>query len=209
MNLHEMRQQYSKARLDESSMPDEPVSFFGIWFDEALKTHAHEANAVVLATTSGHQPSARVVLLKAFDQKGFVFFTNYESRKGKELENNPYAALLFYWPELERQVRIEGIVERVADEQSEEYFNSRPEGSRLSAIVSPQSRPVKSREVLEKAVRDFELSGKPLKRPPYWGGYRLKPHSIEFWQGRPNRLHDRIVYRLADDSGWHRSRLAP
>lgn len=209
MKLHDMRKQYGGEGLNEQLMPEHPLTFFKFWFEEAVAASAHEANAVVLATLSGSRPSARVVLLKEVNQGGFVFYTNYESRKGKELEHNPYAAMLFYWPELERQVRIEGKVARIAQEESEAYFNSRPERSRLSAIISPQSRPVGSREELELAAEHFLKSGKPLKMPDYWGGYRLVPDRIEFWQGRPDRLHDRVLYVLVEHDQWQSTRLAP
>lgn len=209
MKLHDMRRQYERHGLDERFMPEDPLSLFGLWFEEAVAAHAHEANAVVLATLCGSRPSARVVLLKEISEGGFVFYTNYESRKGKELKNNPFAAMLFYWPELERQVRIEGSVVRISREASEEYFNSRPERSRLSAIISPQSQPVGSREELENAAGRFLQSGRPLKMPDYWGGYKLIPDKVEFWQGRPDRLHDRVLYELVSDRKWHRARLAP
>lgn len=209
MKLHDMRRQYERHGLDEQIMPEDPLSLFGLWFEEAVAAHAHEANAVVLATLSGSRPSARVVLLKEISEGGFVFYTNYESRKGKELKSNPFAAMLFYWPELERQVRIEGSVVRISREASEEYFNSRPERSRLSAIISPQSQPVGSREALEHAAEQFLQSGRPLHMPDYWGGYKLIPDKLEFWQGRPDRLHDRVLYELVYDSKWQRTRLAP
>ncbi|HMM12769.1 MAG TPA: pyridoxamine 5'-phosphate oxidase [Bacteroidales bacterium] len=209
MNLHEMRRQYGLHGLNEQDLPADPIVLFSRWFEQALASHTHEANAVVLSTVQGHRPSSRVVLLKDFGARGFVFFSNYRSRKGRELEANPYAALLFYWPELERQVRIEGRVERLSREESEAYFDSRPEGSRLSAIVSPQSSVVESRDALESLTEAFVQSGKPLKIPDYWGGYLLVPDSIEFWQGRPNRLHDRILYKLTDLRSWQISRLAP
>ncbi|MBK9290250.1 MAG: pyridoxamine 5'-phosphate oxidase [Bacteroidetes bacterium] len=209
MKLHRMRKQYVKGELDDAGLPDDPLVLFSQWFEEAVATHAHEANAVVLATASGNQPSARVVLLKEFGSEGFVFYTNYESRKGKELAANPLAAMLFYWPELERQVRIEGITEKVSREQSRAYFVSRPDGSRLSAIVSPQSTAIASRLELEAQADDYLKSGKPLDMPDYWGGYLLKPRRIEFWQGRANRLHDRMLYEVNDLGQWKRTRLAP
>lgn len=209
MKLHDMRRQYGSDRLDEFDVPDDPISLFSSWFRQVADLQIHEANAVVLATAHENRPSARVVLLKEFGTHGFVFYTNYESRKGRELEANPYAAMLFYWPELERQVRVEGIVERLSREVSEAYFDSRPEGSRLSAIISPQSQTIPSRGMLETLAGEFLQSGKHLKMPDFWGGYVLQPDRIEFWQGRENRLHDRLVYALSEKGVWMLSRLAP
>jgi len=204
-----MRRQYGRDGLDEGNMPVDPLALFSIWFGQAVDLEMHEANAVVLATVHKTRPSARVVLLKEFGKHGFVFYTNYESRKGRELEANPYAAMLFYWPGLERQVRIEGKVKRVSREVSEAYFDSRPEGSKLSAIISPQSRTIPSRGMLESLAGDYLRSGQPLKMPDSWGGYALQPDRFEFWQGRKNRLHDRLVYELDEQGVWKLSRLAP
>lgn len=209
MKLHDMRRQYGSDRLDEFDVPDDPISLFSSWFRQVADLQIHEANAVVLATAHENRPSARVVLLKEFGANGFVFYTNYESRKGRELETNPYAAMLFYWPELERQVRVEGMVERLSREVSEAYFDSRPEGSRLSAIISPQSQTIPSRGMLETLAGEFLQFGKHLKMPDFWGGYVLQPDRIEFWQGRENRLHDRLVYVLSEKDVWMLSRLAP
>ncbi len=209
MKLHDMRRQYGSDRLDEFDVSDDPISLFSSWFRQVADLQIHEANAVVLATAHENRPSARVVLLKEFGANGFVFYTNYESRKGRELKTNPYAAMLFYWPELERQVRVEGMVERLSREVSEAYFDSRPEGSRLSAIISPQSQTIPSRGMLETLAGEFLQFGKHLKMPDFWGGYVLQPDRIEFWQGRENRLHDRLVYVLSEKDVWMLSRLAP
>ena len=165
---------------------------------------------VATATPDG-RPSARVVLLKGFDERGFVFYTSYEGRKGRELETNPNCALVFYWGELERQVRVEGRASRVPEGESDEYFGSRPRGSQLGAWASEQSRPVEGRDVLEERLRNLEAEyeGREVFRPPFWGGYRVEPETIEFWQGRENRLHDRLVYRRSDDGEWERERLQP
>jgi pyridoxamine 5'-phosphate oxidase len=162
------------------------------------------------ATREG-RPSARIVLLKGFDQRGFVFYTNYEARKAWELEENPYCSLVFFWGELERQVRVEGRVGRVTNEESDAYYESRPRGSRLGAWVSKQSRPVEDRETLEERLRELEAEyeGREVPRPPFWGGYRVEPEEIEFWQGRENRLHDRLLYRRQDGGGWRVERLQP
>jgi len=211
MNLADLRIDYTKHGLVESDLNSDPFQQFGFWFDQALKAQVDEPNAMTLATSSlDGQPSARIVLLKGFDQQGFVFYTNYESRKGKELSNNNKAALLFFWSSLERQVRIEGTVEKVSLEESKVYFDSRPEGSRIGAWSSHQSEPIDSRKILEDQVSHYSasFSNQEIPLPPFWGGYRLKPHLLEFWQGRQSRLHDRLRYRLIDGH-WHIDRLSP
>jgi len=205
-----LRNEYLKRTLSEADVSTDPIEQFGAWFKEALDAEIHNANAMTLATATpdGH-PSVRIVLLKGMDKDGFVFFTNYHSRKGLAIARNINVAVNFFWKELERQVCVEGVVEKITAEESDEYFGSRPEGSKLSAWASPQSMPVK-REELEDAMRkmQIEFKDKEIQRPPHWGGYRLKPHRIEFWQGRPNRLHDRILYTYKDGN-WAISRLAP
>jgi pyridoxamine 5'-phosphate oxidase len=206
-----LRKEYTRAGLAESDANPDPIEQFRRWFDDALAAGLREPNAMTLATaTPDGRPSARVVLLKGFDERGFVFYTNYEGRKGEELEENPYCALVFYWAELERQVRVEGRVSRVPKRESDEYFGSRPRGSRLGAWASEQSRPVGGREVLEERLRalEAEYEAREVPRPPFWGGYRVEPEVIEFWQGRENRLHDRLVYRRSG-GGWGRERLQP
>ncbi|MDF2702200.1 MAG: Pyridoxamine 5-phosphate oxidase [Rubrobacteraceae bacterium] len=206
-----LRKEYTRAGLTESDADTDPIAQFQRWFGEALAADLHEPNAMILATaTPDGRPSARVVLLKGFDERGFVFYTNYEGRKGGELEANPYCALVFYWGELERQVRVEGHARRVPEKESDEYFRNRPRGSQLGARVSEQSRPVGGREALEEKLRwlEAEYEGREVPRPQFWGGYRVEPDSIEFWQGRENRLHDRLRYRLSDGE-WGRERLQP
>ena len=195
--------------LDESDLDPEPLRQFAAWFEEAgaAGMRAPEAMALATATADG-RPSVRMVLLKGFDERGFVFFTGYESRKGGELTANPRAALLFYWDPLGRQVRIEGPVERVAETESDAYFASRPRGAQISASVSPQSRVVESRASLEAAAARLEARGGELPRPPAWGGFRLAPETYEFWQHRSNRLHDRLRYRH-EGARWKIERLAP
>ena len=207
-----LRKEYTRAGLKESEADPNPIEQFRTWFDEVLTSNLHEPNAMALATaTLDGRPSARVVLLKGFDERGFVFYTNYEGRKGEELETNPHCALLFYWGELERQVRVEGRVRRVPDKESDAYFAERPRGSQLGAWASEQSRPVGDRGALEHRLRDLEAEyeGRDVPRPPFWGGYRVEPETIEFWQGRENRVHDRLVYRRSEDGGWRRGRLQP
>jgi pyridoxamine 5'-phosphate oxidase len=210
-SIADLRREYARARLDEKDVSHDPMVEFARWFADAQAVQVEEPNAMVLATaTNDGAPSARVVLLKGFDQLGFVFFTDYRSRKGSELEHNPRAALVLHWSELERQVRITGAVERTSAEDSEAYFRSRPLGSRLGAWVSHQSVVIPSRAVLEQGLgevkRRFGDGDVPL--PPHWGGYRVKPETIEFWQGRENRLHDRIRY-VRGSAGWRIERLAP
>jgi pyridoxamine 5'-phosphate oxidase len=207
-----LRKEYTRAGLKEPDTHPNPIEQFRTWFDEALAANLHEPNAMTLATSTPHgRPSVRVVLLKGFDERGFVFYTNYEGRKGEELEANPYCALLFYWGELERQVRVEGRVGRLPDEESDAYFAGRPRGSQLGAWASEQSRPVKDRGALEERLRELEAEyeGREVPRPPFWGGYRVEPEVIEFWQGRENRLHDRLRYRRSGNGGWRRERLQP
>lgn len=201
---------YERGALDERLLSPDPLVQFELWMGAAVEAGLREPNAMTLATVGEDgRPSARIVLLRGFDSRGFCFYTNYESAKGRELAANPRADLNFYWPELERQVRVAGVVERVSREQSAEYFATRPRGHRLSAWASRQSEVVASREALERALAEAEarFPGEvPL--PDHWGGYRLRPDRIEFWQGRPDRLHDRIRYRL-DGEEWRRERLAP
>jgi pyridoxamine 5'-phosphate oxidase len=207
-----LRKEYTRAGLKESDAASGPIEQFRNWFDEALAADLHEPNAMTLATaTPDGRPSARVVLLKGLDERGFVFYTSYEGRKGGELETNPYCALVFYWGELERQVRVEGRASRVSEDASDEYFGSRPRGSQLGAWASEQSRPVEGRGALEERLRGLEAQyeGREVPRPPFWGGYRVEPEVVEFWQGRENRLHDRLVYRRSDNGEWGRERLQP
>ncbi|HLU20205.1 MAG TPA: pyridoxamine 5'-phosphate oxidase [Pusillimonas sp.] len=210
MSIADIRQVYQKSVLLENSLASTPLEQFAVWFDEALKANVIEPNAMTLATAdAGGRPSARIVLLKGIDDQGLVFFTNYQSRKGQELAAQPHASLLFFWPELERQVRLEGKVEKVSPNESDLYFESRPLGSRIGAWASPQSQPI-SREELERRSQELaESLGESPSRPPHWGGYRLVPERVEFWQGRPSRLHDRLVYERNDLGQWQITRLAP
>jgi len=216
LNIADLRTEYRRATLDESDVAPHPLRQFERWFDEAQKAQIPEPNAMTLATAGADgRPSARIVLLKGFDDRGFVFFTNYASRKGRELAARGDAVLLFFWPELERQVRIEGGVERVDAAESAAYFASRPLGARLGAWASPQSEPIASRAALEARFAAVEsqyaVAGDDIPRPPHWGGYRLAPAEIEFWQGRPSRFHDRIRYRRdpRQSGPWIIDRLAP
>lgn len=209
--LADFREEYRKGELHEKDVKSSPFDQFENWFQFAIESKLSEPNAMSVATaTPEGKPSIRVVLLKELNEKGFVFFTNYLSRKGKEIEENPQAAIVFDWHPIERQVRIEGSIMKISEEESDIYFNSRPEASKIGAWVSPQSEVVESRETLnslqQKTEKRFE--GKSIERPPHWGGYIVIPDVIEFWQGRPSRLHDRIVY-YKTDKGWTIKRLAP
>jgi pyridoxamine 5'-phosphate oxidase len=206
-----LRKDYGQASLTEDEVLDDPMLQFTRWFDQALKAEVNEPNAMNLSTVdAGGRPSSRIVLVKQFDERGFTWYTNYASRKGDDLQANPYAALLFFWSELERQVRIEGKVERTSQAESDKYFHSRPLKSRLSAIASAQSTPIASRAALEQnydtVARQY---GDEPPRPEHWGGFRLVPSRIEFWQGRRSRFHDRIVYLRQEDGSWTRQRLQP
>lgn len=211
-NIADLREEYDHDVLRRDDTAENPIDQFRSWFEDALESDIAEPNAMTLATaTANGRPSARIVLLKGIEDDGFIFYTNYNSRKGSELTQNPWAALVFWWEPLQRQVRIEGEVERVPPETSDEYFESRPRGSQIGAWASPQSHVIENRDVLlgnleeVRAEYDDEDS---IPRPSHWGGYHLTPEVIEFWQGRPSRLHDRIRYRR-DDGTWARERLAP
>lgn len=205
------REEYASGGLDESDLARDPMDQFRRWFADASNSSIREPCAMTLATaTPDGAPSARIVLMRGFDGRGFTFYTNYEGRKGRELASNPRAALVFYWDSLERQVRIEGSVSKVAKEESDEYFAGRPRGSRLGAWASEQSREIEGREVLEERLRDLEgeYPGEEVPRPPFWGGFRVYHERVEFWQGRESRLHDRLLYTRSGE-GWDVSRLQP
>ena len=206
-----LRKDYGQATLSEDEVADDPFVQFNAWFDQALKAEVNEPNAMSLATVDGAgKPSSRIVLIKQYDSRGFTWYSNYDSRKGRELQANPQAALLFFWSELERQIRIEGRVERTSAQESDTYFHSRPLKSRLAAIASAQSEPIASRKVLEQHYDAVaQKFGEQPPRPEHWGGFRLVPERIEFWQGRRSRFHDRIVYTLQADGSWSRQRLQP
>lgn len=211
-NIADIRKDYIQQSLTEHEVQASPIPQFSKWWEEAMAAEIDEVNAMTLATASADGvPAARIVLLKGFDERGFVFFTNYKSFKGMQLAENPRACLVFFWKELERQVRITGLVEQVSAAESDEYFNSRPEGSRLGAWASPQSQVIANRDWLEEAEAKFKevFRAQPLVRPAHWGGYRVKPVIMEFWQGRTSRLHDRIQYTLQEQGGWQIERLAP
>lgn len=208
-NIHHLRENYEGKPLDIVNMYPSPFTQFAAWFHDAENAKIPEPNAMVFSSVSfDGRPSSRVVLLKEFNVHGFVFYTNYNSRKGKEVAQNPFGCLNFWWGSLERQVRIEGRLQKVSDKESDEYFYSRPKGSQAGAIISPQSEPIESREWLEQQFIEIQLSGN-IKRPEHWGGYVLVPERIEFWQGRSNRLHDRLQYEIMVDGNWMIRRLAP
>ena len=212
MDLHSLRYDYTKLTLREDDAGFDPFALFGRWFQEAVDAGSPTANAMTLATVDpSGRPSARVVLLKEFDERGVVFYTNYESRKGRDLAENPWAALAFFWAEFERQVHVRGTVTKVTEAESDEYFRVRPVPSQLGAHASKQSSVLASRDDLERRVAELEreFAGSEVPRPPYWGGYRVAPTSIEFWQGRPSRLHDRLLYTRDAHDGWTRERLSP
>ena len=210
-SIADLRKSYERAELNEEASHADPLNQFDQWLSEAISAQVPEPNAMTLATVASNlRPSTRVVLIKGFDAQGIVWYTNYASRKGLELAGNPYAALQFHWAELERVVRIEGVVEKVSDEESDAYFNSRPLDSRIGAWASPQSEVISGRGVLlANAARYGAKFMLQPPRPPHWGGYRLKPDNWQFWQGRKSRLHDSLRYTLQDDAGWLRERLAP
>jgi pyridoxamine 5'-phosphate oxidase len=210
LSISGIREEYSSRELNESSIAANPFYQFQFWLEEAIKSKVNEPTAMNLATVDKrNRPKSRIVLLKDFSQEGFVFFTNYQSQKGNDLAHNPFGSINFFWPELERQVRIEGMISKVNTSQSDEYFASRPRGSQIGANVSPQSKIINKSE-LENRVRNFEVSneGKIIDRPENWGGYILKPDYFEFWQGRPSRLHDRLTF-LFENNEWLINRIAP
>jgi pyridoxamine 5'-phosphate oxidase len=210
--IADIRKDYQLETLSEADVAADPVLQFGKWWDEAVKSDIDEVNAMTLATVNKDGiPSARIVLLKEYDAKGFVFFTNYNSRKGEELLHNPNACLVFFWKELERQVRITGITEKISLEESIAYFNKRPDGSKIGAWASPQSLAVAGKAWLKETFDYYRERFKhgEIPKPPHWGGYRVKPFTIEFWQGRPSRMHDRMLYTLQPGGNWTIERLAP
>ena len=212
-DLGDYRKSYDKSALLEDAVPRNPLTLFQTWFDELEASKGVEEPNAMTVSTIGLDgfPKSRVVLLKKFDERGFIFYTNYESEKGRAISNNPNICISFFWPNVERQVIIKGIVEKISAEESDEYFNSRPEGSQLGALVSNQSRVIRSREYLEHKLKELENEyvNKEISRPEHWGGYLVRPASIEFWQGRPNRLHDRLLYTDQKESNWKMERLAP
>jgi pyridoxamine 5'-phosphate oxidase len=210
--MNDPKHQYNSDSIDEKTADRDPLHLFQRWLDEAIAAGIHLPEAMTLATSTPEgKPSARLVLLKGADERGFVFYTNYNSMKARELDVNPQAALVFYWPQLERQVRVEGKVERTSTDESDAYFKTRPRESQIGALASPQSEVIPSRDMLQQRARELEelYRDREVERPAHWGGYRLQPERIEFWKGRPGRLHDRILYERQKDGSWHRFRLAP
>lgn len=210
-DIADLRKEYTRAFLNPEDLPEDPLQAFANWFDFALHENVHEPNAMVLSTVNDNRPSSRVVLLKGIAEKGFVFYTNYHSKKGRELQDNPNACLNFHWWQQERQIRIEGKVEKISEQESDEYFYSRPRLSQAGAIVSAQSSIIDSREPLDQAMKALMESSveSPLIRPQHWGGYCLIPDYLEFWQGRAGRVHDRIAYTLDKPGVWSKFRLSP
>lgn len=211
-SVADLRQNYTRSGLTEAETNADPIQQFKTWFEQAVSAEILEPNAMTLATTtSDGKPSARIVLLKGVDERGFAFYTNYNSLKGQQLSQNPHAALVFWWAELERQVRIEGRVEKLSAQESENYYHSRPRNSQLGAWVSNQSQVIDSRAVLDRQLEELQqkYTHREIPRPPHWGGFRVIPSTLEFWQGRPSRLHDRLRYRLTTEKRWVRERLAP
>lgn len=209
--INSVRHDFSKEKLDEHDVFENPIFQFAKWFEEAVAAQVIDPNAMTLCSaTKDGKPSSRIVLLRNFSENGFVYYSNYNSRKGSEIEENPNCAILFFWPELERQIRIEGVVQKQTPEESDLYFNSRPRESKLGAWTSEQSKKILNREVLNKEYEKVSLQypDENVPRPPHWGGYLVKPSTIEFWQGRPNRLHDRILYTM-ENNIWKIARLAP
>ncbi len=210
-SIADIRKEYSALSLKASEVDANPVDQFLTWLDMALNAEIMEPNAMTLSTIEGNKPTSRIVLLKGVENEQFVFYTNYQSAKGQQIEKNPFVSLNFFWPELERQVRIDGEVKKVNESISDDYFKSRPRASQIGAWVSPQSETIENREVLDKRLEEIELKFKDIEveRPPHWGGYSVKPNMIEFWQGRPSRLHDRILYTFSETKNWQIERLAP
>jgi pyridoxamine 5'-phosphate oxidase len=210
-DIADLRKEYTRAFLNPQDLPENPLQAFSNWFDFAMHENVYEPNAMVLSTVSGNRPSSRVVLLKGISEGGLVFYTNYNSKKGRELLENPFACLNFHWAQLERQVRIEGKVEKVTAQESDVYFQSRPRLSQAGAVVSNQSSIIDSRDELDEAMKQLmdEENNELLVRPLHWGGFRLIPDYLEFWQGRPGRVHDRIAYSQSADGSWSKCRLSP
>lgn len=206
--LYDFREDFKSGKIEDNNIPENPYYFFETWLNIAVDKKLSDPNAMILSTCTNNKPSSRVVLLKSYDNGGFVFFTNYKSKKGIEIEVNPNAALLFYWPILQKQIRIEGVISKTTSQISDHYYYQRPTDSQISAYISPQSEKITSREFLEKKFETEKNNINPTKRPDFWGGYILHPNYFEFWQGRPGRLHDRIAYTKSENN-WKTDRLAP